>query len=98
VPHAIATAAAARAMLKVSSPKSKDVASSSKIVGGASSSNPTVGAKKAFESVKKHLVPMIGAMAGAFLEESQESSLHGLIARDLTHATASRLEPHGQSS
>jgi hypothetical protein len=82
-------------MLKVSSPKSKAGASSSKIVGGASSSNPTVGAKKAFASVKKHLVPMIGAMAGAFLEES---SLHGLIARDLTHATASRLEPHGQSS
>jgi hypothetical protein len=93
VPHAIAAATAARAMLEESGPKSVACASGSNVVGGTSGSK-IVGDT----SGSKHHVPRIGALARASLEESQESSSHGQTTKALAHTTAPRPEPCGPSS
>jgi hypothetical protein len=98
VPRTIATATAVHATLEAPGPKSAAGALGYKIVGGTSSSKPAAGAKKAFAPVKKRRVPVIGAMVGASLEESQESSPHGQTTRGSTRTTALRSEPCGQSS
>jgi hypothetical protein len=72
VPRTTAATAAAHTTLKASGLKSVADASGSKIVGGTSGSKPAAGARKSFALVKERRVPMIEAMAGASMEESQE--------------------------
>jgi hypothetical protein len=66
-------------------------ASGSKAGGGGQGSK--IIAKKATTSVKKHIVPAIGALAEISLEGTQESSPLGQAPK-----VQSWVEPHGQSS
>jgi hypothetical protein len=68
-------------------------ASGSKAGGGGQGSKIISGAKKATTSVKKHIVPAIGALAEISLEGTQESSPLGQAPK-----VQSWVEPHGQSS
>jgi hypothetical protein len=68
-----------------------------KATGGTSSLNAAPGVKRLSQPLK-NAVPVIGAMAGISLEESQESSPYSQAVRDSVPEIESRLEPHSQSS
>jgi hypothetical protein len=86
VPHAIASAAAARGSKNVSS------ASGSKAGVGGPGSKTMPEVKMAAPSAKKYIIPSIGDLAAISSEGTHESSLHGQ-----TPEVQSRAEPWGHS-
>jgi hypothetical protein len=77
VPRAIASMATVRIALEVPGLKNVTGTSSSKAGGGGPSSKIVVGVKGPISSVKRCIIPTIGAPADISLEGTQESTPHG---------------------
>jgi hypothetical protein len=91
VPHTIASAAAVCITPEVRGSKNASGVLVSKADGGGPGSKTVVGAKKATTSIKKHIIPAIGARVEISLEGTDESSPHGQAPK-----VHSRAEPQGQ--
>jgi hypothetical protein len=95
--HGTLMASRLKTALGASDPVAAGGASGFKVTGGGLVSKGAAGSKKAIVPIKKHLVSLIGPMARASSEESQDSSLCDQTIQTVAPEIPLRSKPHGQS-